>query len=279
MVDQSNSGNGKYNGDGSGNGYHHENGDNDRESGETEDNAEDNIVRIPTLAERDKARREQEKLEKDLRKQYRKDHPGEPLINLPPVTKIFLIAFLAIHIITDLVISPVQQFWIINHFGFVPAVFTGAASFSVLNLLGPVTYIFLHGSWMHLAMNGLMMMAFGSGVERWMGSKRFLIFFIACSLVAVLIHFLTAPYTSNPVIGASGGLSGLFAAVLIMLQQMGRLPTGKYGILPFILLWVGISVVFGMLGGPDGSTVAWIAHIGGFLAGFVLLKPVMRMKG
>lgn len=275
-MDHSNSGNGKYNG----NAYH--NGDN----GDEDDDGDDNIVHIPTLAERDKMRREkeklarqQEKIEDEYRKMYRADNPSEPLINLPPVTKVFVLSFLLIHIVTDLILSPVQQFWVMAHFGFVPAVFTGAAAFSPLNLLGPLTYMFLHGSWVHLFMNGLMMTAFGAGVERWIGGKRLFVFFTACSLVAVLIHFIVSPASPNPVIGASGGLSGLFAAVLIMLQQMGRLPAGKYGILPFILLWIGISVIFGMMGGPGGSTIAWVAHIGGFLAGFVLLKPIMRMKG
>ena len=267
-MGQGNNGNDKYNGKGSNNGQHHHDDDNN-------DFDDSNVIHIPSLAERDKMRREQEK---ELRKQYRAQNPSEPMINLPPATKLFVGALVAIHIFITLILDPVQQYWVIAHFGFVPAIFTGHTEFSMFNLFGPLTYIFLHGSWMHLGMNIIMLMAFGAGVEKWMGAKRFITFFVACSLVATLIHFAVTPFSNAPVIGASGGLSGLFAAVLIMLQQTGRIPPSKYGILPFIALWIGISVLFGMLGTPDGNSIAWVAHIGGFLAGFVLLKPILKMK-
>ncbi len=278
-MGQGNNGNDKYNGNGSGNGQHSHD-----HNADSEDDAidESNVIRIPTLAERDEIRRRQEKeraaIEKELRQKYRDQNAAEPMINLPQATKIFVGLFVAIHVFITMILNPEQQYWVISHFGFVPAIFTGHETFSMIALLGPLTYIFLHGSWMHLGMNVVMMMAFGSGAERMMGAKRFVIFFVACSLVAALIHFAISPTSNNPVIGASGGLSGLFAAVLVMLQQTGRMPMGKYGLLPLIGIWVGISILFGMIGSPDGSNIAWVAHIGGFLAGFALLKPIMRMK-
>jgi len=136
--------------------------------------------------------------------------------------------------------------------------------------------MFLHGSWTHLLLNTVMTTAFGAGVERLMGARRMIIFFVLCSLTAALIHFAVSPSSPNPVIGASGGLSGLFAAVLVMMQKMGMGGAGRYGIWPFVILWVGVSIMFGMMGAPGGGSVAWVAHIGGFLAGFIFLKPVMR---
>lgn len=285
----------------------------DEENAHAEKFGGDNVIRIPSPAEREAQRRTEEKDQKKLNKKrermeneyramYRIQHgdtfstPGrvnmdgenQPMINLPPVTKYFAGILVAIQIIIGLVLSPDQQFWLIGHLGFVPSAFTAPfnhdaspmqmAGISSLNYLGVFTYIFLHGGWIHLGMNVLMLMAFGAGVERWLGSKRYVALFMACSLIAAVIHLLVNPFSFDPVIGASGGISGLFAAVLVLLQQSGRLPTGKYGLLPMILLWVGISILFGTLGGPGGETIAWVAHIGGFLAGFILLKPIMRMK-
>lgn len=244
------------------NDQHNGNG-HDPQSGERE-----KIVHFPTLAERDRMRRAQQKAERKAGR--------EPLLNLPPVTKAMVLVFLGIHIAIQLLAGPEQQYWIYEHFGFVPGVYTGYGTFGWYALAGPLTYMVLHGSWVHVLLNSVMMMAFGTGAERWMGGRRMAVFFVLCSLASALIHFALNADSTNPVIGASGGISGLFAAMLLMMQAMGMGGVGRYGIWPFVVLWIGISMIFGFTGGPDGSTVAWAAHIGGFLAGFVFLKPVMR---
>ncbi|MCB9996411.1 MAG: rhomboid family intramembrane serine protease [Rhodospirillales bacterium] len=234
----------------------------------------DNVIRIPTLAERDKMRREQEK---QWRKDYKAANKAEPMINLPPVTKIMLIAIIGIHLALTLFTNEVQLYWVHEHFGFKPAYYTGDFP-GWIALIVPFTYMFLHGGWMHLGMNAAMLAAFGAGIEQWMGGKRMVILFIACGLAACLFHFILSPFSQQTMIGASGGISGLFAAVLIMLQSQGRLGAGRYGILPFAALWVGLSFVFGLLGGPDGSPIAWAAHIGGFFAGLVFIRPVLKIR-
>ncbi len=211
--------------------------------------------------------------------------PHEPffkngtLLNLPPVTKYMLVAFLVLHVLTDVILTEEQQYQVFMHFGFIPGYYTGIMPFGWAALVGPLTFTFLHGSWTNVILNGFMMMAFGTGVEKWIGGKRLFAFFMLCNMAAALAQFVFSPYSTAPVIGASGGLSGLFAAVLLMMQQQNGLGAGnRYGILPFIILWIAISVIFGMIGGPDGSNIAWAAHIGGFLAGFVLFKPIMNAK-
>lgn len=203
--------------------------------------------------------------------------PHEPMINLPPVTK-YAVAFLVlVHLGLAFGVDDVTRYWVFEHFGFVAGGYTGAAPLPWWSLvLGPLTYMALHGSWMHLGMNGAMMVAFGAGCERWMGGRRLFVLFVLCGLVSALVQFAYAPQSTDPVIGASGGLSGMFAAVLVMLQQRGLGGRGRYGIWPFVFLWIGISVLFGTMGAPDGSVVAWPAHIGGFLAGFIFIGPVMR---
>ncbi len=243
-------------------------------SGNGHDPDEDNVIHMPTLAERDKMRRE---AEKQWRKEYRQSNQSEPFINLPTVTKILVGVIIALHIITAVLLDPPAQYWVMEHFGFIAAYYTGDFP-GWPAFAGPITYMFIHGSWLHIGMNSVMLVAFGSGVEKWMGGKRMFTLFFLCGLAAALIQFILSPFSTNPMVGASGGISGLFAAVLLMFQMQGRMGTGKHGILPFIALWIGISVIFGLLGGPDGSTIAWAAHIGGFVAGLLLLKPVLRMK-
>lgn len=233
----------------------------------------DNVIPIPTLAERDRLRREQEK---QWRREYRAAHAAEPLINLPPVTKAMVVALAGIHIALALFLDKPQLYWVFETFGFRSSNYTGNFP-GWPAFVSPFTYIFIHGNWLHIGMNGFMLLAFGAGVEKWMGGRRLLILFFLCGLAAAAFHFLLSPFSENPVVGASGGLSGLFAAVLIMLQSQGRLGTGRYGILPFAAVWIGIAVIFGLLGGPDGSLIAWAAHIGGFLAGLLFIKPVLRM--
>ncbi len=224
----------------------------------------DNIVAIPTLAERDRMRREKEKQNTPLPSR-------EPLINMPPVTKILLGLMISIHLILTFVLSSTQSDYILMNYGFVPERFS-PDSFTLTALPTLLTHMFLHGSWLHIIMNSFMLAAFGSGVERWLGSKRMLILFIASGLFGAAAHYILNTSSVYPMIGASGGLSGLFAAAIIMLNRGQKEMGGRFGILPFALLWIGLSIGFGMMGGPDGSLIAWAAHVGGFLGGFAVLK-------
>lgn len=231
------------------------------------ENDRTNVVAIPTLAERDRLRREKEKLERKL------SNAAEPMINMPPVTKYLIGILLGIHIVLAVVVSPETRDTIIGQFGFIPSKFN-SGNLDLYTLVSPITHMFLHGGWMHIAMNTLMLAAFGSGVEKWLGSKRMLVLFILSGLFGVAAHYFLNAESSFPMIGASGGLSGLFAAAIMMLARGQREMGGRFGILPFALIWIGLSIGFGMLGGPDGSMIAWAAHVGGFLGGFAVLKAM-----
>jgi membrane associated rhomboid family serine protease len=199
----------------------------------------------------------------------------QPFINLPIATKCLLVTMIVIHAAIAFFADNTDIAYIYLNYGFIPAIWTGNSpyGFDIQALISPISYIFLHGSLMHIVMNGAMLMAFGAGVEQWMGAKKYLIFFFLCGIAAVMVETLIYPYSGNPVVGASGAQSGLFAAILILLQSEGRLPTGKYGIWPFAVFWIGLSVLFGFLGGAMmGGQIAWAAHLGGFIAGFALLK-------
>jgi membrane associated rhomboid family serine protease len=198
-----------------------------------------------------------------------------PFINLPFVTKLLLIIIIGIYALTGFLLPNDVVVDIILSYGYIPArlIEPSLFPFDLGTIFSPLTYIFLHGGLMHVIMNSAMLMAFGSGVEQWLGRKKFLLFFFGCGVAAVAVETLIHPTSINPVIGASGALSGLFAAILILMQQRGQLPTRRYGIWPFALFWVGISLLFSIVGGSmAGGQIAWAAHLGGFLAGFGLLK-------
>lgn len=206
------------------------------------------------------------------------DTTPQPFINLPPFTKTLVFILVGVHILVGALPEP-TQFDVLEHLGFVPAYYTGAIPFDLYALAGPITFAFLHGSWAHLLINSVMLVAFGAGLEPWMGWKRLALMMLACSLVSALVQLGFDIGSTNPVIGASGALSGLFPAALLMMQDRGGMSNpGRYGYWPLIAIWIGVSVLFGVIGGPQGETIAWPAHIGGFLAGFLLYRPIMRCR-
>lgn len=199
------------------------------------------------------------------------ERQNQPIINLPPVTKYLLGIIVVIHLIITLTLSSETAANIYTSLGFVPARWSGVLPFEATTIITPLSYMLLHGSWLHIAINGIMLMAFGSGVEKWLGGKKMMFIFIFSGLCGIALQYVLNTSSIHPVIGASGGLSGLFAASFIMINKMQRISNPR-GIWPFIILWVVISVIFGFIGSPDGNLVAWAAHLGGFLGGFIALK-------
>ncbi len=199
---------------------------------------------------------------------------SEPLINLPLYTKYLLGLIIGVHLIVTLILNTEQSNWALLNLGFIPGRFTGTAIFEPLTLLTPFSHMLLHGGWLHIAMNSIMLLAFGAGIEKWIGGPKMITFFVLCGLFGLAAHMALNFHSIQPVIGASGGLSGLFAAAIVMLnrQNGGIFSRSKYGFWPIILFWVGISIMFGIMGSPDGGDIAWAAHVGGFLGGFVVLK-------
>lgn len=203
-----------------------------------------------------------------------KEH--QPFIRLPPFTKYFALLLIGVHLLLSSLSEP-AQYWVIEHFGLTPAYYGGTLPLGWPAFAGPFTFTFIHGGWTHLLVNTVMLAAFGAGLEPWMGWKRLALLMFLCNCAAVLLQVAFDPHSLNPVIGASGGLSGLFAAAIIMMQERSDAAMGRYGYWPMIAVWVGASILFGVIGGPNGESIAWQAHIGGFLTGFALYKPIMKL--
>jgi membrane associated rhomboid family serine protease len=169
--------------------------------------------------------------------------------------------------------------------GFIPAVAFNMAELDPRLVLVPesatyITYSFLHGSWLHLGSNMLFLWVFGDNVEDAMGHFKFLFFYLVCAAAGALAHGLVLPASEAPLIGASGAVSGVVAAYLMLHPKVRvwvlvfmRFPLPLPAFIP-LLFWVGQQFV--MLVIDSESNVSWGAHVGGILAGALLVLFLRR---
>jgi membrane associated rhomboid family serine protease len=149
-----------------------------------------------------------------------------------------------------------------------------------------LTSMFLHGSWMHLLGNMWFLWIFGNNVEDAMGRMRFLVFYLVCGLAAAFGQVLTNPSSAIPMVGASGAISGVMGGYLVLYPKVrvfAFIPLGFFitsmALPAWVMLgyWLLIQFVSGLaaFGGEIGGVAFW-AHIGGFVAGVVLIKLFAR---
>lgn len=139
-----------------------------------------------------------------------------------------------------------------------------------------LTSMFLHGGWMHLIGNMWFLWIFGDNVEEAMGRVRFVAFYLVCGLLAALAQLLAAANSVAPMVGASGAIAGVLGAYLVLYP---RAPIRCLWVLVIIVTTVNVPawVLLGLwfisqFFVPMGSGVAWMAHVGGFVAGFALVR-------
>jgi len=145
-----------------------------------------------------------------------------------------------------------------------------------------VTYMFLHGNFLHLFGNMIFLWVFGDNVEDAMGHLRFLFFYLICGIFAGVTHALISPQSNIPMIGASGAVAGVIAAYLMLhpnvrvwILALYRLPL-RVSAGFALAIWIGLQFISAFVD-PDAGT-AWWAHIGGLVAGAVLVL-FMRQPG
>ncbi len=198
---------------------------------------------------------------------------GERAINLPPALMWLIGINVAIQLLRTLLGDEADQALVLQ-FGLVPAAYSGGGHDLLAQVAAPLTYQFLHGGWMHLIINMVSLAAFGAPVERLLGARRFVLFYLSAGLVAGLVHVVLFPDSVDPVIGASGAISGVFGGVLMLMRYVGSLTS----LLPVAAIWIGLNIFFGLLGGTPGAAgeqVAWTAHIGGFVYGLAAIRLFM----
>jgi membrane associated rhomboid family serine protease len=201
--------------------------------------------------------------------------PREPAINVPPITLGLIIFMLVLHGLRQF-LSAEMDAELVFTFSMIPARFTGAVPSDIESLvLAPLTHMFLHADWMHVGVNAATLAAFGSPVERLLGGWRYLLLFVLCGLAGAALHVAFYPSDLSEMLGASGAISGLFGALLLVLRNSGRMTA----MVPFTILWLALQVGLGLFTTtPSGDAIAWAGHIGGFLAGLALFIPIMRLR-
>ena len=143
-----------------------------------------------------------------------------------------------------------------------------------------LTSMFMHGGWEHILGNMLFLWVFGNNIEDSMGHVRFVVFYLVCGLVAGLAHVFFAPGSEVPAVGASGAISGVMGAYVVLYPQ-ARVQTWVPPLFIvnirawfFLIYWFAFQLLSGVgsLGGRDTGGVAVWAHVGGFVAGLALIK-------
>lgn len=153
-----------------------------------------------------------------------------------------------------------------------------------------LTSLFLHGSWLHVVSNMWTLYLFGDNVEDLLGHTRFLIFYLLSGLAANGVHYLVNLDSPVPVIGASGAIAGIMAAYLRFFPRARIITLIPVLILPYFLelpaalfmaIWFIMQLSSGaasLSGAGAGGGIAWWAHIGGFVTGFLVIKPLCSKR-
>jgi membrane associated rhomboid family serine protease len=235
---------------------------------------------------------------------------SEPVFNVPRVITATLAVLIAVHAVRELVLSDDDNIEFLLLFAFIPVRYdpTVLAMGSMPGGLPAqvwtfVTYALIHGDIIHLSINGVWLLAFGSPIARRFGALRFLVFFMLTAAAGAAAHLVTHLGDLQPMVGASAAISGCMAASMRFVFQRGgplhllresdadayRIPAlplttalRDRRILGFLVAWFAVNSLFAFTAAPiigTGQVVAWQAHIGGFLAGliaFAAFDPVPK---
>ena len=224
-------------------------------------------------------------------------HDDNPTTTKPYVTVGLMIACVLVYVWQHLLLNAEAAQRVVYALGVIPSVIMGRENLPAELALVPqpvtvLTSMFLHGGLLHLAGNLLYLWIFGNNVEEAMGHGRFLIFYVLCGIAAVFAQVLPNPGSIVPMIGASGAISGVLGAYLLLyprarvllglplgflIVELGRFRAGWV-----LLAWFVMQLLMGgMSATRPPSThggIAFAAHIGGFVAG-LLLVTVFKRRG
>lgn len=235
--------------------------------------------------------------------------PREPILTLPPALTAYILLIAVIHL--RMLLPPEMENWTIDVFGFIPKRYDS----TLLDITLPggdgakvwtfVTYSLLHANLTHIGFNVLWLLPFGSALARRFGAVRFFVFMAVTAAAGALAHLLTHEHAIAPMIGASASVSGTMAAAMRFAFVKGSFLSFSRGdadaaakvpalslwralrngrVLAFLAIWFGVNILFGATSlslGAEDASVAWQAHIGGFLAGlllFSLFDPIPRAR-
>jgi membrane associated rhomboid family serine protease len=208
-----------------------------------------------------------------------------------PVVTIALIAVNVVVFIWQLLLPPGGAEAAVYSLGLVPAVLFGTAELpaeirTVPAVMTPITSMFLHGGFLHLAGNMLYLWVFGDNIEDRMGRGRFLLFYVICGIAAALAQALPAMGSTIPMIGASGAVSGVLGAylllyprtpVLVAIPLLVVLYTFHMPALIVLGIWFAGQLLSSLAQAGEAG-IAFRAHVGGFVAGLLLVRLFVRPR-
>ncbi len=209
------------------------------------------------------------------------DNPTET----KPIVTLILISFCVFLFLYQFSINELQNYSFILKYGMVPQeLLYNGNMFEVFTIFSSM---FLHGGFLHLLGNMLFLWIYGNNIEDSMGHTKFLFFYVLCGIAAALLQSLVTPSSNIPMIGASGAVSGILCAYLLLFPRAKvstlvfifffitviRIPAGI-----LILIWLGTQLINANLTDPNSPGVAWFAHIGGFCMGALLIPFFKKEK-
>ncbi len=178
----------------------------------------------------------------------------------------------------------------VYRFGFIPDFFFNTHHEFIVSpwtYLTPLTSMFMHGGWMHLIGNMLFLWIFGNNVEDYFGATKFTLFYLLSGLAAIAMYSLFSLDSRIPLVGASGAIAGVMGAYLVLHPRARITCLIFFFIITFVTLpaqvvlgiWFGIQLLMAMTGTSSGGGVAWLAHVGGFAFGWIVLKGLVKLRG
>ncbi|HEX2896666.1 MAG TPA: rhomboid family intramembrane serine protease, partial [candidate division Zixibacteria bacterium] len=183
---------------------------------------------------------------------------------------------------------------IVMRFGFIPVELVESVEVTPYLPASPYltafTSMFMHGGWLHLIGNMLFMWIYGNNVEDYLGHIKFLLFYLASGLAAVALYTVFSPHSEIPLVGASGAIAGLMGAYMVLHPKARITILIIFFFIQFVTLpakvvlgiWFALQLLMSLsegLSGVGGGGVAWMAHVGGFVFGWIILKLATMIFG
>lgn len=200
-----------------------------------------------------------------------------------PVVTLILIGINCAVYIYQIFLPTIQVTEMVMLYGAIPSSISSGQDWHTI-----LTSMFLHGGFLHLAGNMLYLYIFGDNIESVFGSVRFLIFYLLCGMLAFASHYVFAMDSAIPMIGASGAISGVLGAYAL------KFPHARVMVLVPLFIWIWrvfaipAALVLGFwfvmqlssafFASSSGGGVAWLAHVGGFVAGLMLMRAYQKRR-
>lgn len=174
-------------------------------------------------------------------------------------------------------------------FGFIPVELVHSVevtpSLPASSYLTMFTSMFLHGGWMHLIGNMLFLWIYGNNIEDFLGHTFFIIFYIVAGLAAIGLYTVFDPTSDIPLVGASGAIAGVMGAYMVLYPRAKITVLVIFFFIQFVHMpakivlgiWFGYQILMSIAGGGGG--VAFLAHVGGFLFGWLIMKILTKITG